>query len=267
MGAVRGRRRTPSTRWSCRQDVFAASPSRSKCRELRDCLPSQKIRTHRQSDRDAYDFDRLQRAAWTRRRQPRSHGVARLADSRRKRGSRSGEPDHGLSARHMTSMDVQAHDRAPRLRTVPRRRSALSDHRWVGRIVATPRITPVRSLREDAAKDRGPRIAIRDPQPMDAGFEHTMLGVRGWGKFVVAVGDRCTTCDFASRDAAVAATCFRSAGLATRARPTAAIRVECLRVRRRREPPDRRTSGRRAGAGPGALADVCCARVQQRSRL
>jgi len=67
---------------------------------------------------------------------------------------------------------------------------------------------------------------------MDAGCEHTMLGVGVAGKFVVsAVGDRWTTsCCFASSGADVAFTCSRFADAAIEDRPTAGMTVVFQRV-------------------------------------
>ena len=66
---------------------------------------------------------------------------------------------------------------------------------------------------------------------MDAGFEHTMLGACGVGKFVVIAGkDRWTTCCFASRDAVVAWISSGCVGLAIEGRPTAMTGAAHLRV-------------------------------------
>ena len=114
-------------------------------------------------------------------------------------------------------------------------------------------------------KVRGPRIAVRDPQPMDAGFEHTMLDVGVRGKFVVAVGDRWTAYCFASRDAVVAPASSRSAGLATTGKPTAVNRVEFRLVPRRPEPHARRISAHSKVAEFEALGVVYSDNAQHRS--
>ena len=110
-------------------------------------------------------------------------------------------------------------------------------------------------------------MPVRDPQPMDAGFEHTMLGVGGRGKYVVAVGDRWTGYYLSSRDAVGAAGYFRSADAATTGKPTAVNRVGCRPVPRRREPRGRSTSSRCTVAEFGARVGVSGAMEQRRSRM
>ena len=108
-------------------------------------------------------------------------------------------------------------------------------------------------------------MPVRDPQPMDAGFEHTMLGVGGRGKYVVAVGDRWTGYYLSSRDAVAATVCSRSAAPAITGKPTAINRVECRLVSRRRELHARSTSAHHTVAGLDAIEIVGCENAQLRS--
>jgi hypothetical protein len=110
-------------------------------------------------------------------------------------------------------------------------------------------------------------MPVRDPQPMDAGFEHRMLVAVVRGKFVAfaAVGRWTTSVRFASRDADLVRARSLSAVRAFMASATATSPADFLPASSRSEQRERAIK-RRQRVSPiivSAIASCDCANAQR----